>query len=145
MNPRRHGDQTPSPAAATSFPFAIRYSPFAKRGEGWGEGTRQSAIANPQSAIRDMVARFNELIQSDGEFQGEGFDAEWCLPRVGGRQFMWQGIPEWSCPTPGCEFGDPRSGRGKEVFTVIWERPPPELNLWDDDPKSVISANKVFV
>ena len=59
-----------------------------------------------------------------------------CLfPRVGGRHLMWQGIPEWECPTPGCGNAGIRSDAGKEVIAVIWERPIAELHLWADDPK----------
>jgi hypothetical protein len=59
-----------------------------------------------------------------------------CLfPRVGGRHLMWQSIPDWACPTPGCRYAGKRNDEGKEVFAVIWERPIPELHLWSDEPK----------
>ena len=57
------------------------------------------------------------------------------VPRVGGRQFMWQGIPDWACPTSACPHHGIDSDAGKEVFAVIWERPIPDLHLWDDNPK----------
>jgi hypothetical protein len=61
---------------------------------------------------------------------------ESCLfPRVGGRHFMWQGIPEWACPTQGCQYFTRYGDVGKEVFAVVWERPVPELHLWSDDPE----------
>src|ERR1700761_5367910 len=48
---------------------------------------------------------------------------ESCLfPRVGGRHLMWQSIPNWACPTPGCPNVGTNSDEGKEVFAVIWER-----------------------
>lgn len=57
------------------------------------------------------------------------------FPRVGGRQFMWQGIPEWPCPTPTCPHHGQKGNANKEVFAVIWERPIPGLHLWIDNPK----------
>jgi len=55
--------------------------------------------------------------------------------QVGGRQFMWQGIPEWKCRGKDCRFADRNTNEDKEVFAVIWESPVPGSHLWSNDPK----------
>ena len=84
-----------------------------------------------------LIERCTASLDSDGT---GGFDAkeaalnDACLfPRVGGRHFMWQGIPHWECPTQDCPYFGKYSDVGIEVFAVIWERTIPELHLWDDD------------
>jgi hypothetical protein len=57
------------------------------------------------------------------------------FPQIGGRQFMWQGIPDWDCCTVGCPYDGRSSDHGKEVFAVIWERPVPNFHLWSNNPK----------
>ncbi len=97
----------------------------------------------------DVIARCITPIAADGGADIVRSDVlqDSCLfPRVGGRQFMWQGIPDWACPTPACPHHGTRSDAGKEVFAVIWERPIPELHLWTDDPKyqDIGSAQIIF-
>lgn len=54
------------------------------------------------------------------------------LVQIGGRQQMWQGIPEWSCGTDEC-LGLDAHNNGKEVLAVIWECPVPGLHIWDPE------------
>lgn len=76
-------------------------------------------------------------IASDGSadiVRGKVLQEACLFPRVGGRHFMWQGIPEWECPTRTCPHYQQYGDIGKEVFAVVWERPIPELHLWSKDP-----------
>jgi hypothetical protein len=57
------------------------------------------------------------------------------FPQVGGRQFMWQGIPGWDCRGRRCKYAKQFTEADKEVIAVVWERPAPDLHLWSDDPK----------
>lgn len=122
-----------------------------------GMPTSRSTIirAFPRTPIQvvpvatDVIARCITPIAADGGADIVRSDVlqDSCLfPRVGGRQFMWQGIPDWACPTPACPHHGTRSDAGKEVFAVIWERPIPELHLWTDDPKyqDIGSAQIIF-
>jgi hypothetical protein len=100
-------------------------------------------IAEPvESEVLSLIAK---VIDEDGSEKSAASDskATYCrlkelghpFPQIGGRQFMWQGIPDWDCCTIGCPYAQQSSDDGKEVFAVIWERPFPELHLWSDNPK----------
>ena len=86
-----------------------------------------------------LIERCAGALESDGTGGFEAKEAaleDACLfPRVGGRHFMWQGIPHWECPTQSCPHFGKYGDVGKEVLAVIWERPIPALHLWDDDPE----------
>jgi hypothetical protein len=98
---------------------------------------RKPVVAEPVSA--DLVEAFHQSIDDDGGANDDPectvLTDELLFPRVGGRHFMWQGVPSWSCPTRKCRFGGTNSEAGKEVLAVIWESPEPSLHLWSDDPK----------
>lgn len=102
-------------------------------------------LAFPRTSIQvmpvapDVIAQCITPIAADGYAniaRSEVLEDSCRFPRVGGRQFMWQGIPDWECPTTGCQYAGKDSDEGKEVFAVIWERPILEFHLWaNDDPK----------
>jgi hypothetical protein len=58
------------------------------------------------------------------------------FPQVGGRQSMWQGIPEWKCGGKQCRSSKRDTNEDKEVFAVMWELPVPGVNLWSDDAEN---------
>ena len=97
--------------------------------------SRVPIVAEPLSPeIRGLLDRtIDEIgddhgdLLSDAEHErlrSEGYP----FAQVGGRHFMWQGIPEWPCPTVDCRVANEfPTNEGKEVFAVVWERPIPGL------------------
>jgi hypothetical protein len=100
---------------------------------------RVRVIAQPVSG--SVAKRLSRLIDADG---GTTLDVRLkldsgrhVLTRVGGRHFLWQGVPHWECPTRGCRYHGRHGSDGAEVFAVIWESPIRGLHIWSDDPKDL--------
>jgi hypothetical protein len=109
---------------------------------------RTRVVAKPVSPR--MVKTFKTVVnQAGGPWEYESYRAvladKYLFPRVGGRHLMWQGIPEWECPTRGCRFRGRSDNDGKEVFAVIWERPVPKLHLWTAGPKHMKSFASIQI
>ena len=51
--------------------------------------------------------------------------------QLGGIQRMWQGVPQAPCPDKKCECH--KYDFYLEVFAVVWNRPVPNVYLWDND------------
>ena len=45
---------------------------------------------------------------------------------------MWQGVPDVPCPNTKCKYH--KFNCFMDVFAVVWNRPVPNVYLWDDDP-----------
>ena len=54
--------------------------------------------------------------------------------QLGGIQRMWQDVPEAPCPNKKCKYH--KYDCLMNVFAVVWNRPVPNVYLWDDDPDS---------
>jgi len=54
--------------------------------------------------------------------------------QLGGIQRMWQGVPDVPCPNKNCKYH--KFNCFMQVFAVVWNRPVPNVYLWDNDPES---------
>lgn len=80
-------------------------------------------------ACEDYNLRKDYLSQADKDLLKE---MSYPFAQLGGIQRMWQDIPEVPCPNTKCEYH--KYDCFMNVFAVVWNRPVPNVYLWDDHP-----------